>query len=65
MKGDLGFWAIWAIVMLFFGLIFLSTIGVLHIFGAVGTLKSDKRITPDIEIQIKNGVSDTTFIYNK
>ena len=59
---DLGFWAV---IILFLGLTFLSTIGVLHVFGAIGTLKTDKRITPDIEIQIKNGVSDTTFIYNK
>lgn len=59
---DLGFWAV---IILFLGLTFLSTIGALHLFGVIGTLKSDKRITPDIEIQIKNGVSDTTFIYNK
>jgi len=62
MKTDLDFLAV---IILFVGLSFLSIIGALHVFGVMGTLKSDKRITPDIEIQIKNGVSDTTFIYNK
>lgn len=62
MKGELGFWAV---LVLFFGLTFLSTVGVVYLFGGVGTLKSDKRIDPDIEIHIKDGVSDTTFIYNR
>lgn len=46
------------------GMIFIM-VGIYTVVLGPKPLRTKKRITPDIEIQIKNGVSDTTFIYNK
>ena len=48
----------------FVGVIFMCFI-VLIIDVNTNDITSDKPIQPELRIEIKNGVADTTYIYNK
>jgi len=46
------------------GFFVMSIISIIIVINTK-TITSDKPIKPELRIEIKNGVADTTYIYNK
>ena len=56
-KDDFGFFCLILVFIIVSTLVFL--------LGTTIPIKTDKPINPEIQINIKNGISDTTYIYHK